>query len=74
MLGIILYARATRPKNRAGRYAFLSVLVLLTLIWYNNIAGPPPRDPHTAPIVSLIFFSLVVAWAYWMNRLRPAQA
>ena len=74
LLGIILYARATRPKNRAGSYAFWSVLVLLTLIWYNNIAGPPPRDPRTAPIVSLIFFSLIVAWAYWMNRLRPAQA
>ena len=74
LLAIILHVRATQPKNRAGRYAFWSVLVLLTLVWYNNIAGPPPPDPHTAPIVSLIFFSLIVAWAYWMNRLRPAQA
>jgi membrane-bound metal-dependent hydrolase YbcI (DUF457 family) len=74
LVAIVLYVRATHPKNRAGVYAFWSVVVLLTLAWYNNIAGPPPRNPHTAPIVSLIFFSLVVAWAYWMNRLRPAQA
>ncbi len=74
LAAIVLYVRATRPKNRAGVYAFWSVVALLTLSWYNNIAGPPPRNPHTAPIVSLIFFSLVVAWAYWMNRLRPAQA
>jgi len=73
LVAIVLYARATHPKNRAGVYAFWTVVVLLTLAWYNNIAGPPPRNPHTAPIVSLIFFSLVVAWAYWMNRLRPAQ-
>jgi hypothetical protein len=74
LVAIVLYTRATRPKNRTGVYAFWSVVVLLTLAWYNNIAGPPPRNPHTAPIVSLIFFSLVVAWAYWTNRLRPAQA
>ena len=73
LVAIVLYVRATRPKNRAGVYAFWSVVVLLTLAWYNNIAGPPPPNPHTAPIVSLIFFSLVVAWAYWMNRLRPAK-
>jgi hypothetical protein len=73
LLAIILYARATHPKNRAGVYAFWSVIVLLTLVWYNNIAGSPPPNPNTAPIFSLIFFSLVVAWAYWMNRLRPTQ-
>ncbi len=31
-------------------------------------------NPHTAPIISLGFFSLVVGWAYWVNRLRPTQA
>jgi len=73
LLALILYARATHPKKRVGVYAFWSVVALLTLAWYNNIAGPPPPNPHTAPIFSLVFFSLVVAWAYWMNRLRPAQ-
>jgi hypothetical protein len=42
-----------------------------TLAWYGNISGPPPRDPHTAPYASFVLFSLAVAWAYWMNRLRP---
>ena len=73
LLALILYARATRPKSRLGVYAFWGVAALLTLIWYNNIAGPPPPDPHTAPVFSLVYFSLVVAWAYWMNRLRPAK-
>jgi membrane-bound metal-dependent hydrolase YbcI (DUF457 family) len=70
LLAAILYARATRPKRRAGVYAYWSVVALLTLAWYNNLTGPPPPDPHTASIVSLVFFFLVVAWAYWMNRLR----
>ncbi|HYY58073.1 MAG TPA: metal-dependent hydrolase [Pyrinomonadaceae bacterium] len=74
LLAIILYARATRPGNRAGVYVFWGVIALLTLAWYNNIAGPPPPDVRTVGISSLVFFSLVVAWAYWMNRLRPARA
>jgi hypothetical protein len=73
LLAIIIYARATHPKKRLGTFAFWSVVALLTLIWYNNIAGPPPPNPRTAPIFSLIYFSLVVAWAYWMNLLRPAR-
>ena len=74
LLAIILYARATRPKKRTGVYAFWGVIALLTLAWYNNIAGAPPPSALAAGISGFIFFSLVVAWAYWMNRLRPAQA
>jgi len=73
LLAIILYTRATRPKNRRGVYAFWIVVALLTLFWYNNITGPPPPSARVAGISSLIYFSLVVAWAYWMNRLRPVK-
>jgi len=71
LLAIILYIRVARPKGRTGVFAFWIVVTILTLAWYGNISGPPPRDPHTAPYFSLTFFSLAVAWAYWMNRLRP---
>ena len=73
LLAVILYARATHARKRIGIYAFWVVVVLLTLAWYNNITGPPPPGAVTAGISSLIFFSLVVAWAYWMNRLRPVE-
>ena len=73
VLGLILYLRATSSKNRASVFLFWIVAGFLTLAWYNNIAGPPPPDPRTAPIASLVFFSLLVGWGYWMNRLRPAR-
>jgi hypothetical protein len=74
LVGIILYLRSSRPKNRFGIYVFLGIVAVLTLIWYNNIAGPPPPNARIAPVFSFFYFSLVVAWGYWMNRLRSAKS
>lgn len=74
LIAIILYVRATRARGLAGVLTFWIVAALITLLWYNNIAGPPPPDPRTAPIGALILFSLLIAWAYWVDRLRPALA
>lgn len=74
LIAVVLYARATHPQGRAGVCAFWSVVLLLTLAWYNNIAGPAPPNARAASIASLIFFAVIVAWAYWMNRLRPTEA
>jgi membrane-bound metal-dependent hydrolase YbcI (DUF457 family) len=71
---ILVYTRVTRAKTRLGSYAFWSVAALVTLAWYNNIAGPPPANPRTAALASMMFFSLLVAWAFWMNRVRPSRA
>jgi hypothetical protein len=70
-LAVIVYARATHPKSRIGVYVYWSVAAFFTLAWYNNLAGPPPPNPRTAPMASFVFFSLAVAWAYWIDRLRP---
>src|SRR5690349_1331884 len=57
---LVVYARTTCARSRAGVYAFWPAAVILTIIWYNNIAGPPPPDPKTAPVASFVFFSLVI--------------
>jgi LexA-binding, inner membrane-associated putative hydrolase len=69
---IIIYVRATRAQGRTGVYAFWIVAAFLTLAWRGNIAGAPPPSVRAMAAGSLIFFLCVVAWAYWMNRLRPA--
>jgi hypothetical protein len=71
LLAIILYVRATRANNRAGVYAFWPVVAFLTLTWVSNFRkGPPPPEDVMG---SLIFFLLIIAWAYWMNRVRPSK-
>ena len=72
LAAIIIYVRATKPKNRLGTFVFWPVIAFLTLAWYGNIAGPPP-PPGSAAIRSIVFFALIVGWAYWINRLRPVR-
>ena len=72
LFALILYARATRPLKRAGSYAFWVGSALLTLIWYANISAGIDPNPVKAGIGGLIAFGLMVAWAYWINRLRTA--
>ncbi|HEY7547640.1 MAG TPA: hypothetical protein VID27_22270 [Blastocatellia bacterium] len=71
LLAIILYIRSEHASRRAGIYLFWPVIAFLTLVWITNIRNGPP--PPSAVIGSLIFFSLIVAWAYWMNLLRSAS-
>lgn len=73
VFALILYIRTTHARTRIGVIVFWIGVVLITLSGYNNVAGPPPPNPQIAPIVSLVYFSLVVGWAYWMNRLRTAH-
>ena len=68
LAAIVLYQGVTRARTRVNVFGLWLGAALLTLIRFNNIAGPPPPNPRTAPIASLVFFSLVVAWAYWIDR------
>jgi membrane-bound metal-dependent hydrolase YbcI (DUF457 family) len=73
LLAVILYLLATRANRRSVHYVLWVGVALITAAWYNNIAGPPPATSNPAAgIASLVFFSLVTAWAFWINRLRPA--
>lgn len=73
LLALILYVRATAPRGRAGVYGFWAIAALLTERWIANIAGPPPPNALAAAVAGFLFFSLIVAWACWMNRARPAR-
>ncbi|HJQ67808.1 MAG TPA: hypothetical protein VKA70_02480 [Blastocatellia bacterium] len=71
LIAIVVYLRATRPESRAGIYAFWTVVALITFLWVANIRRGAPKPEEV--IGSLILFVILVAWAYWMNRARPAR-
>jgi hypothetical protein len=73
LLALILYTRATHPIKRSGIYAFWPGVALITLVWYGNIHAGMDPNPLKAGIGGLILFALMLAWAYWMNLLRPVR-
>jgi membrane-bound metal-dependent hydrolase YbcI (DUF457 family) len=74
MAALIVYARMHARRTRLSWIVFGVGAILLTLAWIGNVAGPPPSNPRVAPMSSLIFFALVVAWGYWLNRLGSDPA
>jgi hypothetical protein len=70
--GIWLYARATRPKDRAGRYGFWALVALLGVIHAGNVFGPPPPDVKMIAYAGHALW-LFVLWAYWVDRHREAR-
>jgi uncharacterized membrane protein len=75
LIALAVYVRATRSTGRAGVVGFWLMIVFVTLSWVNNITAAPPAGSLTiAAITSLTFFTLLVAWAYWMNRARKTRA
>lgn len=74
VIALLIYVRATRASKRTGIYVFWVMIAFLMLSWVNNITAIPPAGSLTvAAIASLTFFTLLVAWAYWMDRVRPPE-
>jgi hypothetical protein len=73
VIGIWLYARATRPVDRTGTYSFWGFVALLGAIHLANVLGPPP------PSVTAIAYAgnalwLFVVWGYWIDRHRRPRS
>jgi LexA-binding, inner membrane-associated putative hydrolase len=67
---IVLYAQIMRPTSRVRVYAFWIIIVLLTLLWIVSLRGDPPPSLKSLAIVNTVFFVIVAAWAYWIDRVN----
>jgi hypothetical protein len=66
-----IYARATRPADRTGRWALIALVAFLAVVYLANLFGPPP--PSVAAVAwSAQAIWLLVAWGYWVDRHRAA--
>ena len=70
--GLAIYARATRPLDRTGRWALAGLAVFLVAVYLATLLGPPPPSPAEVAWSAQAIW-LLVAWGYWIDRhRRPA--
>ena len=69
IIGVWLYAKQTRPIDKAGIYGFWSFVALLVLLYIGNLLGPAPPDEKVLAFTALIIW-LVIPWVGWFDRHR----
>jgi membrane-bound metal-dependent hydrolase YbcI (DUF457 family) len=70
-VGIVLYARATRPVNRRGVWSLWLLLGMLAALWVGAMFAPPPPDVRAVAVSGAVLGWLVVLpWGYWIDRNR----
>jgi membrane-bound metal-dependent hydrolase YbcI (DUF457 family) len=69
VLGVYLYAAATRARNRTGQIAFWAFVVFLVGIYIANMLGPPPPSARAIGVAGLAMW-LFIPWAVWIDRNR----
>jgi hypothetical protein len=69
--GIAIYLSVTRVKDRAGVYALWSLLILLFVLYFGSVFGPPPPSEQALAWSALAIW-LTVPWAAWADHHRAA--
>ena len=73
VLGLRLYARATRAADAVGRYAFVALAAVLSVLYLGNAFGPPPPSWRAAAVAGVAAGLLMTVWAHWIDRDRPPR-
>ena len=74
-LGLWIYLKTTRPRDRIGRYALAGLIGLLALLQAGNAFGPPPPQGAVSTIAFMaLAMWLFVPWGAWIDRHRRGGA
>jgi hypothetical protein len=71
--GLALYLRATRAKDRTGRWALVALVAFLLVLYASVVLGPPPPSIRTLALMGLVAW-LLPLWAWWVDRHREPRS
>ena len=72
--GVLLYARATRARDRVGRFAVWAYVAVLLFLYVGDRFSGPPESMREVAITGLIATVVLVAWPWWFDRHRVPSA
>ena len=68
-LGVLVYARATRPKDRIGRWSLVAMVAFLLAVVVANLSSTPP-SVFALWTGALAGGAILIWWAWWTDRHR----
>ncbi len=71
--GVAVYARATRPCDRAGTWGFWGFVAFLLVAYASSLAGGAPPSPQVVAASALVGWVLI-PWIAWFDRHREVVA
>ncbi len=71
VVGIFLYYKATKPKNKTGIYSLIAIIIVLVGIYISNLFSPPPPSIEAVAYVGNAQW-LFVLWGYWIDKNRKS--
>ena len=73
-VGVWMYVRVTRAKDRIGRWAFIAYVVLLIAIYIADAFSPPPDNVAEIAWAGVAAAVILIPWAWWFDRNRAATS
>jgi hypothetical protein len=73
-VGVWMYVRVTRAKDRIGRWAFIAYVVLLIAIYIADAFSPPPDNVAEIAWAGVAAAVILIPWAWWFERNRAATS
>jgi hypothetical protein len=70
--GLVVYLRATRARDVAGRWATVGLIALLVIAYGASLAGGAPPDTTTLAIGAIAGAALIIGLSAWADRHRTA--
>lgn len=71
-VGVGLYVRSTRARDRWGTLGLWGLVVFLLSIHFGNLFGPPPPNVGAVAWAGHAMW-LLVLWGYWVDRHRQPR-
>jgi membrane-bound metal-dependent hydrolase YbcI (DUF457 family) len=71
--GVWIYARATAPRDGAGRWGFRLFVVFLVLVYLLSTFGGPPPSVAAVWSTALVGGVLLLAWSWWFDAHRDPE-
>jgi len=68
-VGLFLYLRSTKARNKTGTFALWGLVVFLVAIYISNLLSPPPQSTEAIGIVGNAQW-LIILWGYWIDKNR----